>query len=122
MNEVSYDVPRPGTAHDLGTTLAAQQANPAATEALARDFLARMQRDIDEQVDLRMQQGLAAPTTQRASGRQPIDPATDLPIAICSIVGAIPLTAIAGKVAELPGMAVVWVGLVLINAAWARRR
>jgi len=35
---------------DLDAALAAQQAaNPAATEALAKDFLARAPRDIDEQ-------------------------------------------------------------------------
>ncbi len=120
MNEVSYDAPRPEAVRDLSGTLAAQQtANPAAAEVLARDFLTRVQRDIDEQVDLRVQQKLAA---SRVSRRQAIDPATDLPIAICSIVGAIPLTAIAGKVAELPGMALVWAGLVIINVAWSHRR
>jgi hypothetical protein len=79
MNEVSYGAPRPEPARDLGATLAAQEANPAATEALARDFLARVQRDIDEQVDLRVQQGLVASQTP---SHRPINVQTDLPIAI----------------------------------------
>ena len=49
MNEASYGQPRPAMTHDLGATLTTQGADPAAAEALAKGFLTRVQRDIDEQ-------------------------------------------------------------------------
>ena len=61
VNEISYDAPRPEAVRDLNQTLLTQQqAGPVATEQLARDFLARVQRDIDEQVDMRVRQLVAA--------------------------------------------------------------
>ncbi len=44
-------------------------------------------------------------------------------LAIVSMAVAIPLTAIAGTVAGIPGLLVAWMGIVLINAvyAWSRR-
>ena len=44
-------------------------------------------------------------------------------LAIVLMVLAIPLTAIAGTVAGIPGLLVAWMGIVLINAvyAWSRR-
>ncbi len=49
MNEAPYGQPRPAMTHDVGVTLTTQGADPAAVEALAKDFLARAPRDIDEQ-------------------------------------------------------------------------
>lgn len=42
-------------------------------------------------------------------------------VAIISLVMAIPLTAIAGSFAGLPGMLMIWVGIVAINMALAMR-
>lgn len=114
MNEFSYDAQRPESVRDLGQAISAQQAaGPAATEALAQGFLARVQRDIDEQVDLRIQQRLASGKPARSS-------AGDMSgIVIASlIVGAIITVA---KTSDLGvgGIAIVWAAIVVVNMAWA---
>lgn len=43
-------------------------------------------------------------------------------LAIVSIAIGIPLTAIAGGVAGLPGLIVAWVGIVLVNTVYAQSR
>jgi hypothetical protein len=127
MNNVSYDSPRPDAVRDLSQALAAQQARqPAgspATEELARDFLARMQRDIDEQVDLRVQQQLA---TWKASNpgtwlsqRDRAQQAKEVMLGSLGI--GVPLTIGAGIFGGIWGIVIVWVGLIIINVAWARR-
>jgi hypothetical protein len=49
---------------------------------------------------------------------------TPFVLALISMVMAVPLTAIAISQAGLPGLLVVWIGIVLVNAvyAWGRRR
>jgi hypothetical protein len=44
-----------------------------------------------------------------------------LALAIVSLGVSIPLTAIAAQAADLPGIVVVWIGIVLVNVAFARR-
>ena len=116
MNEAPYGQPRPAMTHDLGATLTTQGADPAAAEALAKDFLARVQRDIDEQVDLRVQQQLT--TTRKGS---PLSP-QELGLALGSLGIGIPLSAIASIFGHLPGLVLVWGGLIIINVAWSQRR
>ncbi len=118
MNDVSYGSPRPESVQYLGETLAAQQAlGPAATEDLARTFLARMQREIDEQVDQRVQQALTTMKPPKAWKKQQ-DPKE---LALGSMGIAIPLSAIAAfSSAGFAGLLVVWIGLVVINVVWAR--
>ena len=127
MNEISYEPARTGAATDaaseLSQMLAAQEtASPASREALAQSFLARVQRDIDEQVDFRVKQQLATsrPTQTTASSQTP--QSAQLAMALGSMGIAIPLTAIAGGIAGLPGIIIVWLGLILINVAWTQRR
>lgn len=119
MNEVSFDAPRPEAVRDLSGTIAAQaqHADPAVTEELAKNFLTRVQRDIDEQVDLRVHQ-------QLASGNQRRKPITseELGLALGSLGIGIPLSGIAGVFGHLPGLITVWVALAIINLSWARRR
>ena len=130
MNEISYDAPRPEAVHELGQALAAQQAgSPAQTEALAQSFLARMQRDIDEQVDLRVQQQIDVRIQQYLATWKPPMPKTasnsepNLPLALGSMGIAIPLTAIAASLGGgIWGIIIVWVGLVIINVSWSRHR
>jgi len=132
VNRVSYDQPEPGAgmAQPQGPTWAGQQAQG---EALAQGFLARVQRDIDEQVDLRVQQQLAARSAMPSASPAPLvaqqsrsvdhkGRGEDVGIALGSLVFAIPLSGIAGYAAHLPGIVVVWVGLVIINLAWSQRR
>ncbi len=123
MNEVGYDAPRPESVRDLSETLAAQQTggNPAQTEALAQSFLARMQRDIDEQVDLRVQQSLAAwQGPKPATSKQQMDYAMSM--ALGSLGIGVPLSGVAVFAGGIWGLIVVWAGLVIINVAWSQRR
>jgi len=127
VNQVSYDQPEPGTgmAQPQGPAWAGQQAQG---EALAQGFLARVQRDIDEQVDLRVQQQLAnRSATPSAPSALPVRQQSqsvgqNIAIALGSLVFGIPLSVIAGTVAQLPGIVVVWLGLVIINLAWSQRQ
>ena len=95
--------------------------------------MARGQRDIDEQVDLRVQQQLTARSVMPSASPAPPAPqqsrsagskgrGEDIAIALGSLVLGIPLSAIAGRTADLVGIIVVWVGLVIINAAGSQRR
>ena len=126
MNDVSYESPRSDAMRDLGQVLAAQQAHQpagsAATEEVARDFLARVQRDIDEQVDLRVQQQL---TTWKAanpgtwlSQRDRAQHAKEVMLGSLGI--GVPLTIGAGIFGGIWGIVIVWVGLIIINVAWAQ--
>ncbi len=114
MNDVGYDAPRPEAVRELGQALAAQQAaSPAQTEALAQSFLARMQRDIDEQVDQRIRQQLGGRSLPKGSATEMRE------VAIVSlIIGAIVTIAKASDLGA-GGIAIVWAAILLINVAWA---
>ena len=117
MNEISYEEPRPDAARDLANALQQHYAAaPAQADALARGFLAQVQRDIDEQVDLRVQQQMAAfkPSKRAAQDQKEL--------MLGSLGIGVPLTLFAGIFGGIPGIIVVWIGLVLINVAWAQRR
>lgn len=122
MNDISHDAPRPESVRDLSQTMLAQeQAGPAATEELARNFLARVQRDIDEQVDMRVRQLVAsgqlpAPSAKQLKRQQ--DHSKEVLLGSLGI--GVPLTLFGGAFGGLPGIIVVWIGLVLINVAWSR--
>lgn len=45
-----------------------------------------------------------------------------LAVAIVSLIASVPLTAIAANVVGLPGLLTVWIGLTMINVAYALRR
>ena len=121
MNEVSYEgMRRPEAVRDLSQALTAQHvADPAATEELARNFLARVQRDVDEQVDLRVQQQLATWQGAKGPSKKQREHATELMLGSLGI--GVPLTLFAGIFGGIWGIVVVWIGLVIINVAWARR-
>jgi hypothetical protein len=124
MNNVSYESPRPDAVRDLSQALAAQQAaGSPATEQLARDFLARMQRDIDEQVDRRLQQQLVTwQGANRSNSLSPRDRAQQAKEVMLGSLGiGVPLTIGAGIFGGIWGIVMVWVGLIIINVAWARR-
>ena len=115
MNEVSHDTARLDAVRDLGETLAAQQlAGPEATEDLARSFLVRLQRDIDEQVDLRLRQQLA---TGRAPAR--LAPQERVQYMLGLVLGSlgigVPLTVAAGFFGGAGLIVVLWACVVLLN-------
>lgn len=116
MNEVTYGTPQPDAVRDLSNTMAAQQMAPAQTEELARTFLARVQRDIDEQVDLRVQQRLSTWKPPRGVSNQ------EKELMLGSLGIGVPLTLFAGIFGGIWGIIIVWVGLIIINVAWSQRR
>ena len=122
MNTVSSEGPWPDPTPHPGTSPSLPDA-PGLTpaDALPPAALAHLRRDIDEQVDLRVQQHLAA-TPPPPRGLT----AAEVPLVLGSLGIGIPLSAIAGGIAGgiagLPGLIVAWVGLVLVNLAWMHRR
>lgn len=99
---------------DLEATVAARADLGREYEpALVESFLER----IDAQVEKRVQTELKA---QRSDGSS-WDPRT---FAMGTLGIGVPLTAIAGGIADLPGIIVAWAGIVGVNlaAAWGSRR
>lgn len=116
MNNVSYDEPRPEAVRDLNATLAAQQLGGApASEELARNFLVHVQRDIDDQVDQRVQQRLA--TWKGAPVSSPGGDPRSIAVASLLIGGFLTLT----RTTDLgtAGIAIVWGAIVAVNIVWA---
>ncbi|HZS90216.1 MAG TPA: hypothetical protein VFE42_22315 [Chloroflexota bacterium] len=117
MNEVSSGAARPDAVRDLSAALQAQQpVGTAASDELAQNFLARVQRDIDEQVDQRLQQCLAnwkGPRSVATAGKDWRD------VAVTSlIIGAI-LTVAKASDLGVAGIAVVWGAVIAVNIIWA---
>lgn len=114
MNDISYGEPRPEAVRDLSQTLATQQlAGSTAPEELARNFLARVQRDIDEQVDLRVRQQMVAVKAPQGSS-------SDFKqVAITSLVIGALLTVAKATDLGAGGIAIVWTALVIVNVLWA---
>jgi hypothetical protein len=69
---------------------------------------------IDSFVD-RIEQRLGKPTQRRANDRT-------FALTIFSLIAAIPLTAIAIVQSGLIALLIVWVGIVLVNLSYSRRR
>jgi hypothetical protein len=74
-------------------------------------FLERVGQAIDERVDDRL-----AKSAPGDSGRGQIG------LAVISLIFAIPLTGIGAGTTGLAGLLVVWIGIVLVNLAYAFRR
>ncbi len=93
--------------------------------ALVESFLEKVDQRIDGAVERRVRRQLAEQQMQTArDSRTP--KATDswgerFGFGIVSLVLAVPLSAIGGGVAHLPGLIVAWVGIVGVNVAQAAR-
>ncbi|MFE9612645.1 hypothetical protein [Streptomyces sp. NPDC006012] len=93
--------------------------------ALVDSFLEKVDQRIDGTVERRVRRQLAEQQLQVARGsRSP--KATDswgerFGFGIVSLVLAVPLSAIGGGVAHLPGLIVAWAGIVGVNAVQAAR-
>jgi hypothetical protein len=85
----------------------------SSTQELAQLIAMEMQRDIDARIDWSLQ--------QRQPAHRDIT-SNELGLILGSIGIAIPLTAIAAALVGLPGILIVWLGLAIINVAWAMRR
>jgi hypothetical protein len=78
-------------------------------------FLARIEQAViarvDQQVDLRMRGVVRGRSRERHSS------SVGLPVAICSLIFGIPLSAIAAAAGDLPGLVVAWLGIAAVNVA-----
>lgn len=88
-----------------------EDMEPAVIDA----FVDRVERAVETRVDARL--------AQRGRGREASEQdKLTLALAIVSLGTAIPLTAIAAGTAGLVAVIVVWIGIVAVNMAFARRR
>jgi hypothetical protein len=78
--------------------------------AVIDGFLERVGKAIDERVDQRLQ--------TRTPGRGQ----SQIGLAVVSMLFAIPLTGIGAGTTGLAGLVVVWLGIVLVNLAYALKR
>jgi hypothetical protein len=90
-----------------------RELGPSYDAALVDSFADRMERAIAQRVDAQLAQARSAQEKVAASGGR------QLTLGIVSVGCGIPITAIAGALGHLPGIIVVWVGLVLVNMAHA---
>lgn len=120
------DARDPELKKELNATLQARRELGEEYEsALVDSFLEKVDQRIDGAVDRRLRRQLAEQQMVTARGaRSP--KSTDsfgdrFGFGIVSLVLAIPLSAIGGGVAHLPGLLVSWVGIVGVNAFQAAR-
>jgi hypothetical protein len=101
---------------EWSATLGARQELGAEyDQAFVESFVERVSAEIDSRVDMRVAErtsSLPLVAHRRRGGTF---------LALSSITLGIPLTAIAGNFAHTAGLAIVWGGIVLVNAAHAWR-
>lgn len=85
----------------------------ASVKEMSQLILTEMQQDIDARIEWRL--------SKQGSGRRDLT-SSELGMALGSLAMAIPLSVIALIWASFPGLALVWVGIVLVNLAWSVRR
>ncbi|GAA3849895.1 hypothetical protein GCM10022207_10080 [Streptomyces lannensis] len=111
---------------ELNATLQARRELGEEYEsALVDSFLEKVDQRIDGAIDRRVRRQLAEQQMVMARGARS-SRATDswgerFGFGIVSLVLAIPLSAIGGGVAHLPGLLITWVGIVGVNAVQAVR-
>ena len=102
------------TREELQAALAARRELGDELEPhLIDSFVGRIERRIDERVDERLGPHLAR-RQSRSDDKQFV-------MALVSLGVAIPLTAIAVSNGGLVALAIVWIGIVLVNLAFGRR-
>ncbi|MFF4706963.1 hypothetical protein ACWC4D_20195 [Streptomyces sp. NPDC001288] len=98
---------------------------PEYESELADSFLEKIDQRIDGAVERRLRRVLAEQQMQQArgarSGRASDSWGERFGFGIVSLVLAVPLSAIGGGVAHLPGLVAAWAGIVGINVAQAVR-
>ncbi len=114
MNEFSYPTPQAVDSEHPDPMAADQARYLQSSDEIAQRILVGMQQGIDAQIDWRLR-AAGKPDRAKISGEE-------LSLILGSIGIGVPLTAISGALAGLPAIVVVWIGLVIINVAWAARR
>jgi hypothetical protein len=94
--------------------------------ALVDSFLEKVEQRLDGAVDRRVRRRLAEQQMVVARGTRSPEGASDswgerFGFGIVSLVLAVPLSAIGGSVAHLPGLLVAWAGIVGVNVVQAAR-
>jgi hypothetical protein len=94
--------------------------------ALVESFLEKVEQRLDGAVDRRVRRQLAEQQMVVARGTRSPQGTTDswgerFGFGIVSLVLAVPLSAIGGGVAHLPGLLVAWAGIVGVNVVQAAR-
>jgi hypothetical protein len=94
--------------------------------ALVESFLEKVEQRLDGAVDRRVRRQLAEQQMVVARGTRSPQGSTDswgerFGFGIVSLVLAVPLSAIGGGVAHLPGLLVAWAGIVGVNVVQASR-
>jgi hypothetical protein len=94
--------------------------------ALVDSFLEKVEQRLDGAVDRRVRRQLAEQQMVVARGTRSPEGASDswgerFGFGIVSLVLAVPLSAIGGGVAHLPGLLVAWAGIVGVNVVQAAR-
>jgi hypothetical protein len=108
--------PEHALGHDLEAAVAARRDLGEAYEpALVASFVDRISHQIDERVDARVAQTVGASRVEEQRQKQ------QMVLGIVSLGTGIPITAIAGGIADLPGIIVVWAGIGAVNLAAALR-
>jgi hypothetical protein len=108
------EAPDPRVREELEAALGARRELGADFESqVVEAFLARVEREIDARVDARLAE-------RRGAERADKNPAAG--VALASIGMGIPITAIAGGTSGIPGILIVWIGIVLVNVAHALAR
>ncbi|MET8080204.1 hypothetical protein [Streptomyces sp. NPDC005303] len=120
------DARDPELKKELNATLQARRELGEEYEsALVDSFLEKVDQRIDGAVDRRLRRQLAEQQMVSARGARSPKPTDSFGerfgFAIVSLVLAIPLSAIGGALANLPGLLVAWVGIVGVNAFQALR-
>jgi hypothetical protein len=125
------------------------ELGPGYHDAVLESFLDKVGRDIDARVDARLgRPGPQQPAGQFPGGQYPggqFQPAPYPPqyqgsqqvvpherhrhfqgspfaLAVASLIFGIPISAITASLAHLPGLAIAWLGIIIINVAYAARR
>ncbi|WP_078856150.1 hypothetical protein VM636_18460 [Streptomyces sp. SCSIO 75703] len=111
---------------DLDATLRARrELGEEYDSALVDSFLEKVDQRIDIAVDRRVRRQLAEQQVTAVRGARSPRPTDSwgerFGFAIVSLVLAMPLSAIGGGIARLPGLLVVWIGIVGVNLIQAAR-
>jgi hypothetical protein len=105
--------PEPVPREEVEALVSARRELPEGhDQELIDAFMERVSAEIDARVDQRLEE-------------QDVDydPAPgQIGVAIGSIALGIPVTAVAGSTAELPGVVVAWIGIIAVNVLYARSR
>ncbi|MGW0706087.1 hypothetical protein ACWD4G_09005 [Streptomyces sp. NPDC002643] len=121
------DAQDPELKKELAATLQARrELGDDYESALVDSFLEKVDQRIDSAVDRRVRRQVAEQQMVVARGTRSPDRSTDTwgeryGFGVVSLVAAIPLSAIGGGVADLPGLFVTWAGIAVVNTAWALR-